>query len=181
MRSSLLFLALTGCVGVHLAHAPAVPYPMTEADLAEPSPIAPAGRLPSGFGIPSLRSVAPDPIAVEFTAARQILRSDVLEQQVPTTLNDAFHGAVGGNAGARIPVTVVIERLYTGCYPVRMGAVAAGEYAFVEALVSFHASGQRRIRFTITEESCGNSADEMLARIGKGLAAETVALAGEVQ
>ena len=184
VRSSpalLCLLALAGCFGVHIGHAPPVPYPITELDLDEPAPRATEGRLPAQFQIPVLRSLAPDPVWVAFNDRRQIAFTERRLGEVPPAMQDAFHGRVGGSAGAAIEVQVVIERLFTGCYPVRIGGLERGQHSFIEAFVDFGEAGGRRLRFSLHEPGCTLTAEEAFAQLGDALASETILLAGEVR
>lgn len=163
-----------------MGHAPPVPYPITLRDLQEPGPPKAAERLGPQFKIPSLHSLAPDPVAVEFSERRQIVRADLLEQSVPVMLEDGFHGSVGGNGSGEIEVSVVIERLFTGCYPVRVGGLERGQHSFVEAWIDLGTAGGDRVRFAVHEEYC-TSADDAMTRLGTGLAALTVAVSERVE
>ncbi|TNE89180.1 MAG: hypothetical protein EP330_12130 [Deltaproteobacteria bacterium] len=182
MRSEiLLFFAVSGCVGVHIGHAPAVPYPITEADLIEPASTAVEGRLDTRFQIPVLSSVAPDPLWIEFNDKRQVAFAQRYAGDVPPTLEDAFHGRIGGNAGASIPVSVVLERVYSGCYPVRMAPFERGQHSFAEVFVDFGSAGGSRVRFTLHEPGCTVDVDEAMAALGDALAAEVIRLSRSIQ
>lgn len=139
------------------------------------------GRLGGQFGIPTLSSIAPDPWGLTLTAKRQILETHFARGETPSALEDAFHARVGGHAGAPTPVRVVIERLFTGCYPSDVGQRQRGQHSFVEAWVDLGDVGGRRVRFHTYEPECTVRPTDQLTLLGTALAEATIAVTREVR
>jgi hypothetical protein len=176
-----LFLFATGCFGLHVGHAPGTPYPITLADLGEPAVEQFDGRLAPEFGIPTLRSLAPDPISLTMTSRRQVEDVQVVRGITPPPLIDAFHARVGGHASGALPVDVVIERMFSGCYQVKTQGIEPGHHQFVEAWIDFGDAGGRRIRFSRHDATCFTRVDEQLAQLGDDLARATILVSRDVQ
>ncbi len=146
-----MLLLLTGCA-FWFGEADLAAYPITRDDLLRtPQAIGPS--LPPGFAVPTVRSVAPEPLLLEVSTVGYPEKVQLGELHAPLEFTDALRGAAGG-VEVGIPVEVVVERFQLLCLGQDRGAIRSGAHMVVEGAVSFGEGPWQPIEVTRYARDC---------------------------